>query len=158
MNAHLVFDRAQAEAAAAQQRVELAVATHPAAVGDRDAQLEQLALVDIAPVPVAAIATRSSIGQRPNRERGAWNAYRRRVLPMLWDRQGGVCLLCGYPIDLEADGRRPDGPSIDHIQPLMHGGQLIPESDHDVRLVHTSCNSSRGGRLRRRRSRAAATW
>lgn len=150
MDAHRVFDEAMAELAAR----ELAVAARPAA-GRGEVELEQLALVELAPVPARSTASRSSIGQRPNRERGAWSAYRRRMLPLLWERQGGVCPLCGYPIDLEAGGRRPEGPSIDHIHPLMHGAPLIPESEDEVRLVHTSCNSARGGRLRRGRSRRA---
>lgn len=75
------------------------------------------------------------------------------VLPELWERQAGACAVCGYAVDLGADGRTPEGPSVDHVHALHDGGDLIPETNDGVRLVHTRCNTARGNRSRARSTR-----
>ena len=82
------------------------------------------------------------------RDRHRWSRYRALVLPELWERQGGVCAVCHYPVDMGGDGRRPDGPSVDHIDPLHDGADVIPEDSTGVRLVHKRCNTARGNRTR----------
>ena len=85
-----------------------------------------------------------------NKDRAAWRRYRARVLPELLALQGGACAICGGPIDPQADGRGPDGASLDHVHPLHDGGELMPVDMGMVRVTHTSCNSSRGARTRSR--------
>ena len=97
------------------------------------------------------------IGRLPNAQRHQWSRYRARVLPELWERQGGVCAACGGAVDLGVDGRRPDGASVDHVLPLHDGGQLIPDSTSGVRLVHTRCNAARANRTRRQSIRRGWT-
>ena len=91
-----------------------------------------------------------------NSDRAAWERYRRRVVPELYERQGGRCALCGVAIDLEADGRGSDGASVDHVHPLVLGGALIPDATDAVRLVHKRCNSARGNNSRRATRNAGA--
>jgi hypothetical protein len=38
-----------------------------------------------------------------------WQRYRCRVLPIVLDRQGGLCALCRYPIDPELPGNHAQG-------------------------------------------------
>lgn len=56
----------------------------------------------------------------------------------IWERDGGVCQLCGEPI---AD---PKQRSIDHIIPISRGGTHEPAN---VQLAHRVCNSRKGNRL-----------
>lgn len=80
-------------------------------------------------------------------DRNTWAAFRRRALPILWERQAGRCALCGEPVDLEAPGSGARGAAVDHVEPLMAGGELIPPMDA-VRLVHKGCNSAQANRDR----------
>lgn len=65
----------------------------------------------------------------------------------LYDRDGGVCWLCGGLCDL-TDYRIKDGtivcgekyPSVDHIVAICDGGE---DSWENVRLAHRYCNSAR---------------
>ena len=65
----------------------------------------------------------------------------------LFDRDGGVCWICGERCDL-TDYTVKDGtiicgnkyPSIDHIIPICDGGE---DSWDNVRLAHRICNSKR---------------
>lgn len=67
------------------------------------------------------------------------------TLQGLFNRDRGVCQLCGKPCDWE-DIREQDGaliagdnyPSIDHILPLSSGGE---HSWENVRLAHRRCNT-----------------
>ena len=66
-------------------------------------------------------------------------------LQRLYDRDGGVCWLCGEQCDFE-DARYVDGifiagnryPSIDHVVALANGGK---HSWENVKLAHRICNS-----------------
>ena len=63
------------------------------------------------------------------------------------------CALCRRPLDFsKGAGRRPNGPSVDHIVPRVHGGGDEPTN---LRLVCTSCNTRGGQRLATQRKRAA---
>jgi hypothetical protein len=90
----------------------------------------------------------AGVGGLPGRERKRWARWRAGALPELFERQSGRCAACGYPVDLGADGRGPDGPSVDHVVPLHDGGDLIPDDTTGVRLVHKRCNTARGNRTR----------
>lgn len=66
------------------------------------------------------------------------------TLAKLYERDGGVCYLCGGHCDwmdfLQTDAAfiaGDDYPSIDHVQPLSKGGQ---HSWENVRLAHRRCN------------------
>lgn len=70
------------------------------------------------------------------------------TLKKVCDRDGGICYLCGEPIDWDdyqlINGKRfakGKYPSIDHMIPLSRGGQ---HSWANVKLAHFSCNASKG--------------
>lgn len=63
-------------------------------------------------------------------------------------RDGGLCYLCGLPVEWEdyhmIGGKKYASrkyPSIDHVKPLSRGGA---HSWENVRLAHFSCNASKG--------------
>lgn len=57
-------------------------------------------------------------------------------------RDGGICQLCGKPVDTTSAGRaRLYYPSIDHIIPLSKGGG---HTWNNVQLAHMICNSRKG--------------
>lgn len=67
------------------------------------------------------------------------------TLEKLYNRDGGICALCGKPCDYEdyvfqgatfVAGN--DYPSIDHVKPLSKGGSHTWDN---VQLVHKICNS-----------------
>lgn len=62
-------------------------------------------------------------------------------LKMVIDKSGGCCHLCGEVVDVSLAGSHPDGPSIDHLVPLTHGGL---DCFTNVALAHLHCNVSRG--------------
>lgn len=72
------------------------------------------------------------------------------TLDEVYQRDNGVCYLCGEKCDKEDYVWKRKGlkicggnyPSIDHIKPISLGG---PHSWDNVRLAHMSCNSSKGG-------------
>jgi 5-methylcytosine-specific restriction endonuclease McrA len=53
--------------------------------------------------------------------------------PVLWDRDGGICGICGKPAD-------PQDWHMDHIVPLGKDG---PHSYANVRVTHPECNWAR---------------
>ena len=62
-------------------------------------------------------------------------------LRKLYDRDGGICALCGKPTDwADVYDDHVGGlyPSIDHIRPLSKGGAHTWEN---VQLAHCYCNS-----------------
>jgi 5-methylcytosine-specific restriction endonuclease McrA len=60
-------------------------------------------------------------------------------------RDGGVCYLCGQPVDPTASNRM-ERPSLDHVVPLARGG---PHTLDNVRLAHYGCNLRKGVRAHR---------
>lgn len=58
----------------------------------------------------------------------------------LYERDGGVCWLCGGMCNIDADTNDNDYPSVDHIKPISLGGK---DSWDNVRLAHRLCNSLR---------------
>lgn len=55
------------------------------------------------------------------------------LIRVVLDEYGNVCHLCG----------KPGATTIDHIVPVVHGGD---NSLDNLRPAHLSCNSSRGAR------------
>lgn len=62
-------------------------------------------------------------------------------LRKLYDRDNGVCWICGGLCDYTADGNADNYPSIDHVVPIAHGGK---DEWKNIRLAHRLCNSLRG--------------
>lgn len=65
----------------------------------------------------------------------------------LWERDGGVCGICGELAD-------PGRFHLDHIVPDARGGQLHPDN---LRVAHPRCNQSRGLGEYRDSSRASVS-
>ena len=67
------------------------------------------------------------------------------------------CCRCGRPIDYQLPGNNPDGPTLDHLHPLAHGGELLAEIEL-LAPAHMRCNSRHGARMgnRMRAGKAAA--
>lgn len=71
---------------------------------------------------------------------------------LLYERDKGICWLCGKATDKTDKTVRPDGvtivhdnyPTVDHVIPLKHGGTHTWDN---VRLAHFKCNSLRGASL-----------
>jgi hypothetical protein len=76
----------------------------------------------------------------------AWNTLRNKVKKQ-WRDNDLPCGICGQEIDWQSSGRTPYGPSVDHIDSRMFGGETIVPMDQ-LRVVHTRCNSSRGSKER----------
>jgi len=100
--------------------------------------------------------------RRSEKGKGYKTAYRARrrssgrvgdrdiTLEKLYNRDGGICALCGKPCDYEdyifqgavfIAGN--DYPSIDHIEPLSKGGS---HTWNNVQLAHKICNSKKSNR------------
>lgn len=63
----------------------------------------------------------------------------------IFERDNWICGLCNEPIDREATFPNPYSVSLDHIIPVVRGGDHIPEN---CQAAHLRCNSSKNGRLR----------
>lgn len=65
----------------------------------------------------------------------------------LWDRQGGLCALCGHPMPAQrfdvahATLWKKRRPTFDHIQARARGGSDAPEN---LQLAHAICNWRKG--------------
>lgn len=68
-------------------------------------------------------------------------AYRRAALAE-YNRNGGVCWLCGQHIDLARPYPDPMSFTADHVVPVALGGNVLGS----VKPAHLRCNSSRGAR------------
>lgn len=64
----------------------------------------------------------------------------------LFDRHGGICALCGEPTLALGEGakRDPRMPSIDHIIPVVRGGE---HSYANTQLAHLRCNLVKQSRV-----------
>ena len=61
----------------------------------------------------------------------------------LYERDHGICWICGQLCDITADSNDNNYPSIDHVIPISKGGK---DTWENVRLAHRRCNSVRGNR------------
>lgn len=62
----------------------------------------------------------------------------------LWERDGGICQLCGAPVDGDAKWPAPLSLTVDHILPLSKGGK---HELANVQIAHSRCNSVKGDRI-----------
>lgn len=76
--------------------------------------------------------------RNPYRDR----TYRERVRQLR--KQGGVCHLCGIPIDPMLPRDHAGAFSADHLKPLSLGGPL--KNPSNLRPAHSLCNGLRGNR------------
>lgn len=66
---------------------------------------------------------------------------------MLWDRQSGVCAICGEPMPASrwatphATVWRKLRPTFDHVRPRAKGGGDAPAN---LQLAHAACNKRKG--------------
>lgn len=61
----------------------------------------------------------------------------------IWSRDGGICQLCGDPIDPALPWPEPMSKTLDHVVPLANGGTHEPSN---VQLAHALCNCIKGNR------------
>jgi 5-methylcytosine-specific restriction endonuclease McrA len=70
-----------------------------------------------------------------------------RQFKALWDRQGGLCALCGQPMPRQrfevahATLWKKQRPSFDHIRAKARGG---PDTPENLQLAHAQCNWKKG--------------
>ena len=62
------------------------------------------------------------------------------TIDKLYERDRGICGICGKPVDMSADSNSNEYGSIDHIVPLAKGGKHTWDN---VQLAHRSCNSEK---------------
>ena len=83
--------------------------------------------------------------QRRIRRARQKNAYVSRVsTKKIYERDKGICQICGKPIDLKCKPPHPMSLSIDHIIPLSLGGTHQPSN---VQIAHMICNATKGNRI-----------
>jgi hypothetical protein len=79
-------------------------------------------------------------GGRPwRRARSAWLAANPDI---------NACAECGKFVDRSLPGTHKDGPIIDHVHPLLLGGDELPTDPNALRLVCAACNTARSNRIR----------
>ncbi len=62
---------------------------------------------------------------------------------VVFARDGYLCMLCGDPLDMDAEFPDPNYPTIDHILALSVGGD---HSYANVQAAHFRCNTAKGNR------------
>lgn len=62
----------------------------------------------------------------------------------IWNRDRGICQLCGERIDADLIWPDPMSKTIDHVVPLAMGGTHEPAN---VQLAHALCNCIKGDRI-----------
>lgn len=79
-----------------------------------------------------------------NRARGKGAEAVEYILPSdVFERDGGICQLCDYPVNPTVEVPNPFAVTIDHKTPLSKGGSHTMEN---VQLAHFYCNSAKGDR------------
>lgn len=63
-------------------------------------------------------------------------------------RDGGICGLCGHPVDSRLRWPDPASPTIDHIQAKAKGGARYER--YNQQLAHLRCNQEKGVKTMRR--------
>lgn len=56
------------------------------------------------------------------------------------------CAWCGELVDKNLSGKHPDGPVIDHVIELTHGGDPLDRAN--LQLMHRRCNGEKEARRR----------
>ena len=74
------------------------------------------------------------------------------TISYVFERDGGMCGICGSAVPLVARGAHPLAPTVDHIIPLKPAKNAThPPGEHsrrNCRLAHLRCNVARGNRYR----------
>lgn len=79
------------------------------------------------------------------RTRKAWTAESKTIgLSRLYERDKGICWLCGGMCDYSADTNDNSYPSIDHVIPIAKGGM---DKWDNIKLAHRGCNSYKGVKI-----------
>lgn len=122
-----------AKQAGQQRRYKRWLAAHPE---DRQRQRREARTRERERDPVGYQLKRREVeARRRARRRGA---YVERVDPeAVWERDSGVCGICGEPADV-ADWH------LDHVIPLAAGGE---HSHANVQVSHPACNRSKGAKV-----------
>lgn len=66
------------------------------------------------------------------------------TLESVYERDGGICWLCGGLCKFGPDSNADDYPSIEHVIPISRGGM---DEWKNVRLAHRICNSLKGAKI-----------
>lgn len=95
-------------------------------------------------------------GPRPEHRRGTTGRPYRRLQAWVYATQT-YCWICGHPVDKAlpykdpATGQvNPWSKSLDHVIPTVARPELA-QAEHNARLAHLRCNTSRGDGTRRMR-------
>ncbi len=67
-----------------------------------------------------------------------------------------VCHLCGRRPDFTKTAPHPDSPSVDHVEPVSHGGALTARAN--LKLACLGCNKRKGTRARPAEPRPSREW
>jgi 5-methylcytosine-specific restriction endonuclease McrA len=79
---------------------------------------------------------------RPHYDKEDARARRAKLRQQLFDQQGGLCHICGLPMELIQRGRGTKRfATFDHVLPAALGGTAYWTN---LRLAHGRCNSARG--------------
>lgn len=78
------------------------------------------------------------------RSTSAWQKARAAVLATATD-----CWICGDPLRFDVKAPHPLSPSVDHLTPLQHGGELLDPAN--LAACHLRCNVRRGNLTRQGR-------
>lgn len=90
------------------------------------------------------VANRRSTDKKEiNRKKARTKQSSEITVQSLYNRDNGICWICGGKCDINADGNSNEYPSVDHIIPVSLGGT---DEWSNVRLAHRICNSLRGNR------------
>ena len=77
--------------------------------------------------------------KKRNRYIKAWTPESKTItLQKLYERDNGVCWLCGKQCNYDADTNDNNYPSIDHVIPIARGGK---DEWSNIKLAHRICNS-----------------
>lgn len=83
--------------------------------------------------------------KKRKRIRQSWTDESKTIcLSKLYERDKGICWLCGGQCDYSADTNDNSYPSIDHIIPIAKGGL---DKWNNIKLAHRGCNSVKGAKF-----------
>lgn len=83
----------------------------------------------------------SNMKKEARRKQSYTHESRTISLSKLYERDGGVCWICGGLCDIDGDPNSNGYASIDHVKPISKGGK---DQWNNIRLAHRLCNSMRG--------------
>lgn len=90
----------------------------------------------------------STPARRKRRQAGAYQyseGIPGTVRARVYERDGGICQICGYPTETEGGSNSDTYPSLDHITPRSQQGTHTVDN---LRTAHRRCNSLRSTNIR----------